>query len=404
MDGELLSRGRRFRLGLGQPLRTQMSMEPTELRTDEEYRPADAYIWEVPGKTIRVEIDFDLMDRLETEVMQAFGSVPRRGLEVGGVLLGTVDTGETNRVRIEDFEPVLSKHEHGPSYVLSGPELEQLGEITARWRARNGRRTRVVGFFRSHTREGLGLSQEDLELFSQYFPEETSVALVVKPYATRPPVAGLFFREEAAIRSQASYQEFPFRRRELGGAARERDKPGPANGQGAVRGPFERTAARGPDTPASQGNVDSEPPGPSVPRRTVNLRGGWIWIPLSVIFLLLGTALGFQISLAVRSQAGPGSDQDPYALYLAATPSADSVHVSWDRSSPVLRVAKSGVLVITDNGTERRVELNFAQLRNGSVVYSRASGDLHFRLEVRTTRDAIVAEAVSYPAVPGDER
>jgi len=382
-------------------------MNPSGLRESEGGSRTDAYVWEVPGKRMRVEIDFDLMDRLEAEVMRAFGSTPRRGLEVGGILLGSCESGITNHVRIEDYEPILSRHEHGPSYILSGRETDQFAAAVARWGAQDSLRSRAVGFFRSHTREGLGLEQEDLELFSRYFPEETAVSLIIKPYATRPPVAGIFFREEATIRTESSYQEFPFRKCEVGGATRAKQSP-PAsrNGHLAVSGPFEPPA---PEEPSESDKLlfqDSggETPSPSRTRRSLDYRSGWVWIPLSVIFLLLGMALGFQIALAVRGEIGAGSGQDPYALYLSVTPSAGSIHLSWDRTSPVLSAAKSGRLVISDDGEERTVDLNIVQLRNGSVAYSGASGDLDFRLEVVTTKDVIVAETLEYQVPSAEER
>jgi hypothetical protein len=351
---------------------------------------------------VRVEIDFDLIDRLETEVMRAFGAVPRRGLEVGGILIGTVAPGKPNVVHIDDFEPILSRHEQGPSYILSETERRQLAQAIERWRSQNGLRSRVVGFFRSHTREGLALGAEDLEIFSQFFPEQAAVALVVKPYATRPSVGGIFFREGATIRSQSSYLEFPFRSRELGAAsAPERQTRPHWNEPTATVSSLERTFPREsspPERPDPPGDENTDSTSTSGSRRSLNLRSGWVWMPLSVIFLLMGTALGFQIALSVRGEVGQGSGQDPYALYLSATPSAGSVHLSWDRTSPVLNAAKSGRLVINDDGEERNVDLNIVQLRNGTVVYNGASGDVDFRLEVTTTKDVVVSESIQFQA------
>ncbi len=381
-------------------LKRAKGMNPSGLQRTEERRSSGAYIWEVPGKPLRVELDYGLIDRLEGEVMRAFGAVPRRGLEVGGILLGTAIAGEPNRVRIEDYEPILSRHENGPSYILSDRERRQFGEAVERWRAQSGLRSCVVGFYRSHTREGLEIGREDLELLSQFFPEETALALIVKPYATRPPVGGIFFREGATIRSKSSYLEFPFRSRELGGTALPRpEKSAPRNGHAPTVGSLERTvqpAPPPPPEPTTHHDGDADSTSTSGPRRTLNLSSGWVWIPLSVIFLLMGIALGFQTALSVRSEVGPGSGQDPYASYLTATPSAGSVHVSWDRSSPVINAAKSGRLVILDDGNERDVDLDIVQLRNGSVVYSGASGDMDFRLEVTTAKDVVVSESIEF--------
>lgn len=378
-----------------------------DVKIETESPPGDSYRWEVPGKPVSVEIDLDVVDRLEAEVMQAFGAVPRRGLEVGGILLGTAEGGEYPRVRIEDFEPVLSKHEQGPSYVLTGKDLDRLEAALDRWQPEEGRRMRVVGFYRSHTREGLCLDEEDIGLLSRYFPEETAVALVVKPYATRPPVAGLFFREEGAIRSESSYREFSFRRRELAGGesgtsqAREAPTPDGAHVPTADLSGFPPNQDFGHEKPPEEVYGESYPPDSAVPRRSVRLQGGWVWIPLSFIFLLLGTVLGFQVALSVRSEIAPGPGQDPYALHLSATPTDDSVHVRWDRSSPVLREAQSGTLEITEGDQRKTVELDLANLRNGSVIYRRASDEVEFRLEVSVGPHASVSETIRFQAPTG---
>ena len=290
-------------------------MDSSRVKAENQSQATDAYVWTAPGKPVSIEIAFDAIDRLEVEIMRAFGATPRRGLEVGGILLGSAEHGEKLTAKIEDFEPVACEHGRGPSYVLSEEDRERFEEALKRWRPQPGRKLRAIGFYRSHTREGLSLAQQDLEMFSAYFPEQTGIALVVKPFATRPPVAGFFFREEAIIRSESSYQEFPFRRRELGGGGREEPNPlrgfSSAAGDTTAESPMVNTMTEGllglTGAGLSDGKQIDTSGGPnwrrpSVPARSLRLRGGWVWIPLSFIFLLLGTVLGFQVALSVRSQ------------------------------------------------------------------------------------------------------
>ena len=388
-------------------------MEPIPLKTEDETQTPDAYVWEVPGKPVRVEIDFAVVDRLEAEVLDGFGALPRRGLEIGGILLGSAGAGDGLTAKIEDFEPVPSKHENGPSYVISGEYRERFEEALERWQPQPGRRMCAVGFYRSHTREDLSLSREDLELLSTYFPDGPGIALVIKPFATRAPLAGFFFREEGTIRSESSYHEFPFRRRELGGGDAEAQLPYEKLASEAGNADAE-TLAEDPVAGTILGLSSSTPPGgehldsngepdkrqPSARTRSLRLRGGWVWVPLSFIFLLLGTVLGFQVALSVRSQITSTPRQDPYALSLTASASADSVHLRWDRQSPAIRKAQRGVLVISENGTEKRVDLDVGHLRNGSVIYRRASEDVGFRLEVFTKENVSVSETIQFQSEP----
>ncbi len=368
------------------------------------------YVWEPPEKRVSIEIDFDVIDRLGQEIERGTSAGARRGVEIGGLLLGWVEPGDRLSVKIDDFEPVPCSYSSGPSYVLSGEDLGRFEQRLDQWRARKGRQLRAVGFFRAHTRDGLAVDAGDRRLLDRYFPEATGIMLLVKPVATAAPRAALFFREDGAVRSSTSYREFPFRREELGGG---RASPAPkAGGRTNVTTNHLTSDANradrgdpGWDRDFSPGAGQTPPPATddarrsSVPVRTLRLRGGWVWVPLSFIFLLLGTVLGFQVALSVESRVTPQGMGDPYELGLTATPSADSVHLRWDRNSLPIRNAERGVLVIRENDAEKTIDLDAGHLRNGSVIYRKASNDLRFRLEVFMKQRVSISETVDYRAV-----
>jgi len=348
-------------------------MEPTG--PDAAYAPTPGvYTWQAPGKPLAIQLEHEIVDRLLSDVMLGFGAAPRRGVERGGILLGSVTVDDYPVVRIEDFEPILCQHVTGPSYILSEEEQQQFQAAVEQWQPGPDKRVYAVGFYRSHTRAGLGLSVEDLSLYSRLFPNPYEVALLVKPFATRPSVGAFFFRENGNIRSESSYLEFPFRRRELSGAADSQpDATAAPDGRGAQQLPAPEAAS-----------AATAPP---------SRNRGWVWIPLSFIFLLLGVVLGFQVALSVRSQT-PGSRSDPYTLNLSATPSGDSLHVNWDRTAPAIERAQRGALVIQDGPHQKTVSLDAVQLQNGSIIYRRASTDVRFRLEVFAREHVSVSETL----------
>src|ERR1700722_16917487 len=92
------------------------------------------YVWEAAGKAFQVHIHLDVIDALLSEIMRGFGAVPKRGAEVGGVLLGSIDRGDVTVVRIEDFEAVPCGYTRGPSYLLSAEERTTFENACARWR------------------------------------------------------------------------------------------------------------------------------------------------------------------------------------------------------------------------------------------------------------------------------
>jgi hypothetical protein len=165
------------------------------------------FLWQVAGKAVSVRIPFALMDRLGDEVAKSFRSLNSLGSEIGGVLLGRVVPGELAIVSVEDYAVVVCDYTTGPLYQLSHADLERLD---AAIRPRTAFGVRAVGFFRSHTRRGLGLGPEDVALMQSRFQDPTSIALLIRP-ASRAGTAGIFIWESGEIHCESSYSQFPFR-------------------------------------------------------------------------------------------------------------------------------------------------------------------------------------------------
>jgi len=377
------------------------------------------YVWEVPEKPIVVHLSFDVVDRILVEVMRGFGAIPRRGAEVGGILLGSVETGEKTVVRVEDFEAVACEHRRGPSYLLSEGDAARFAEALARRHYSPEKRTYAIGCYRSHTREGLSLSPEDLRHFDANFPSMHAVMLLVKPYATRVSVGGFFFREnDGSIVTQAPYLEFPFRRKELGGGAstigRVRganpgpvSSPPPSNGR-AYPGNVEESASDQVESYAYDEEQPRDaaqepppafgyPPEPVVPSEPVRkVRRTNVWIPLSFIFLLLGVLVGFQASLSYRPARNAGILTDAYSISLAASRSGDYLRIHWDRNSPAVRPAQRAVLTISEGAYNKVVDLDVLQLQNPTVYYRNMSDLVQFRLEVFLKERVSVVETFDW--------
>src|SRR5687767_2808773 len=101
----------------------------------------------------------------------------RGGLEIGGVLLGRrTESGLT----IEQWFPIACDHAQGPAFLLSAADEQTLE--AALGHAAKGE-TEILGWFVSHSRSELELTEADIELSKRFFPHPWQVALVVKPAA-----------------------------------------------------------------------------------------------------------------------------------------------------------------------------------------------------------------------------
>ena len=185
------------------------------------------YTWEPAQKPVAVRLPLALIDRLESEAVETFRSLSSRGSEIGGLLLGSVAAGAPAIVTVADFELVPCDYSRGPLYRLSDVDLGRFEQAIEKYGTGAG--SRVVGYFRSHTRKGLSLDAEDLAFFEPRFLEPQNLVLLVRPFATKASTAGIFIRENGRIAAETSYLEFPFRSADLAATSRGGEKSEPAS-------------------------------------------------------------------------------------------------------------------------------------------------------------------------------
>src|SRR5260370_42327350 len=116
------------------------------------------YVWQAPGRPVVVHLNLNVVDRLAAEIMRGYGAVPRRGAEVGGVLIGTIEAGAAGSgkpslalsvTKVEDSIAVPCEYRRGPSYLFTEEDGGRFEDASTQ--------PGVIGYFRSHTRDGLSL-------------------------------------------------------------------------------------------------------------------------------------------------------------------------------------------------------------------------------------------------------
>ena len=172
----------------------------------EEAKP-QILLWAAPECPFRVTVPAPVINEIRILAVEAFYSVPRGGVEVGGVFFGTR---EPEAVHIRAQRPIRCEYSTGPSFTLSVKDQLGLSGLLDQAQA-DPELTGMMplGWYHSHTRSEIFLSPADLQLYNEFFHERWQVALVVRPANLQPTRAGLFFREpRGSLKSDAPTQEF----------------------------------------------------------------------------------------------------------------------------------------------------------------------------------------------------
>ena len=331
------------------------------------------YAWNDPARSLTVELALPVVERLSLEALEAFKAVPRRGLEIGGLLLGSASAardGQT-RISIEDCTEVPSEHRSGPSYQLSTADLETLDRTYAEHRG-------AVGMYRTATQsEILSLHGDDSALFERHFSGRPAVFLLIHP-ASR--TAAFCIPAEGGL---TVAHEFSFQAMDLAGVPVEREEerlPAPV-------------VAITPPAGKSQ----------SARRRLWAIRGA---------ALLLGGLLGavawrwMEPPARVVAPARPAAQAvyTPGHVLLNVSRDGRILRLGWDHNAQAVRQADHALLQITDGNHQTNLNLSSSELNTGTLSYWADSQSVTFRLKVfgagGNTDDMVRTLDASAPAPP----
>lgn len=403
-----------------------------------EGNPSAVQTWTVPECPFTVEYSTRVLDDIRLSVVDAFFSLPRGGAEIGGILLGEF---AGDRISVQDYQALDCEHATGPSFTLSARDQEQLAEMVAKANG-EGSGPRVVGWYHSHTRSGIFLSEADQEIHQRFFPEPWQVALVIKPHTFEPARGGFFFREaDGSIRGAASYREFvleplPVRPAPRGDlpvacpplrpvnppsephgpaitvAAESRSEPDPA-GTPATPREFEVPAPPEQAPPVTPADAEGPPPMDLPAPQFLQVKRERSWSRFNAVLAVAAglaiAAVGYLTrelwfpSVAAKAvplvaRIRPGLPQQPERhLSLLTVDDNGQLQIHWDARAPVVAKANGGRLLIVDGASiAREIELDPAHLHNGALTYARASERVDVTLMVDQGDSDPVKEVTSF--------
>jgi proteasome lid subunit RPN8/RPN11 len=351
--------------------------------------------WKAPQCPFTIEYSLRALDDIRLAVVDAFFSLPRGGAEIGGILLGKHAKG---RLLIADYVALDCEHAFGPSFALSPRDQEKLAELLAS-AEQNPEGLKPVGWYHSHTRSEIFLSDADQDLHNRCFPEPWQVALVLRPHTFHPTRAGFFFREtDGSIHGTASYQEFmltplPVRPVPAGVAPAAESAPsarfrrGP-DSQGPVITVAAEPASQAPAPPAEPAPeaskpLPADPPLPSFLAPPATREWRWLKTVLAVAIGLAVVVAGYQTWRLWLPGLMTAIRPTPVVpIGLNAIDSDGQLQIQWDGNSPTVRQATDAILEIDDGPLPRKIQLDVPHLKAGIFTYARQGARVDIKLAI----------------------
>jgi hypothetical protein len=369
--------------------------------------------WSVAESPVSIEYSLVVIEEIRHEVAEGFQRLSRGGIEVGGILYGAR---EGRTVRVLAMRPVACEHARGPAFLLSDKDRIALHEQLNQEKEDPQLEGLIsVGWFLSHTRSEISLTESDLEIYTIFFPAPWQVTLVVRPGRGGTMRAGYFIREaDGTVKNEKSYLEFNFPDRLAGVLDRPPDRPprdrrkiqsfyraeaedggaetvpeiGQANGQTAAPDTVRRDA--GILGQGSFGQGSSPYAGPQL-LPPVSPRRKWPWlIAWAAVVILLG-ALGVRYWMEMNAK-------EP--ITLAVVDHDGQLQIQWSHSAKLVMNALRGTLQISDGGESKTFALTKPMLASGNFTYVRKSGDVEASMTIESPDGARWQEASRYLGRP----
>ena len=154
-----------------------------------EYMPPPSLTWTETGYPATIEFSAEVLEALRRRSLQGLLALPKTGLGLGGVLLGSRKPG-AGIVSVQDFIEFPSAHVGGPSFNLTPDEKSRAASLLRETRALG-----VVGWYFSRTQPPIAPRAAELDMFDAFCPAPWQIMLVIRPGHTETTRALVFFRD-----------------------------------------------------------------------------------------------------------------------------------------------------------------------------------------------------------------
>lgn len=228
-------------------------------------------IWSPPASPLRIEYSSEVIEEIRARAAEGFYKLTRGGVEIAGLLLGSV---QQDSIRVLAQIPFEIEYAYGPVFALSPRDVAYVRKLIEDVASANvpvpseGKVFRVLGLYISHSRSGMTLTEGELQLCEQLFPHAWQTVLVVKPSRGSETAAAFFVRERnGELQANQPYGHFVIT--PAMGERRARPSRGPDPSLAALAGAARNASSADASTPAAP-HAPAEPaqsrlPNPSPP-------------------------------------------------------------------------------------------------------------------------------------------
>jgi hypothetical protein len=359
--------------------------------------------WRHPLRAAQIQMHPEAVRSLSFEALNSLKA--DRPSEIGGLLWGKHSHNETSEATVIVYAEFIASK--AALYNSSQAEASSLIAAIKTSSARTS--LSLVGYFRSHIREGLYLSLDDQDLIQRHMRDPRSIFLVVRPFEIGICMGGFFFWDQDRLQTEASELEVPLIRgiepigveAEIsgdGGLRRPRTSNPVADpvqiraGDAGDPGLSAASTSNGAGEPARTQAQNSQISHPASRRRLVFPRK----LVLGGGLAALSFATAFWTMPGLRSKLGGlGSHTPSGQLGLQVVRAGESqLNLSWNPSAPHLGAARKAKLTIKDGPFNRELDMDSSLLQSGKVTYFPSGTDVQLRLEVYIDDSHSMAESV----------
>jgi hypothetical protein len=332
----------------------------------------------------RVSLGNAVAGELRLLAIAGFTALRRRGLEVGGILLGHASEDE---LLVERFLEVPCEHRYGPSYALSETDREKLTELLAQ---AQDREEQVIGAFRSFTGRDSEVEAADHALVREHFPQGDFLLLFLQPLSAENCVTSFhLFCDGHLLQAE-----------EQAPSLVEMDEMSPA--------PAKLVVADEPEVEAVSIHAPTHqyelvrPPRFAVEPEAADRRPPMFKAALICMAVVLGGSFAYELGRAhapLARAAAPWTE-----LNLDARPAGGKVEITWDAKAARSVQSTRGALTISDGDAPREIELGPAEVGAGRYSYAAERPEVVIKLTLSAGDRTVASESArltgSLPVTP----